>query len=90
MEANRFTKVQRPTDDVMLHMDAPVYVVHYPATYARAEHWQAYRAVAHLPRGRFPWTVDNRKLSQDGFPTLEAALQAADEFAQKFSQRSAA
>lgn len=89
-QAEQFKKVQRVDGEVFAHKSAPVWVVHYPATDARAEHWNAYRAVAHLPRGRDPWTVDNRRLEKDGYRTLKAALHAAHEFAQTFSQKVAA
>jgi hypothetical protein len=74
-----FIEVQRPWDQTPCHVHAskPLWVVHYPATMDRAEHWQGYRAVAKLPAGRDPWTVDNRRIgSERGFASLEAAIAA--------------
>lgn len=67
-------------DPIWVHESAPVWIVHYAATNVRREFWQAYRAVAHLPRGRRPWAVDNRRLNADGYPSLKSAMQAASEF----------
>lgn len=75
-----FREVQRPHEQtpVYARRDAPVWVVHYPATMDRAEYWQGYRAVAKVPAGRAPWAVDNRRIGSDrGFPSLEAAIAAA-------------
>ena len=88
----QFKKVTRPTGDALLHINAPVWVVQYEydSRGSKVDTWKAYRTVAHLPRGRDPWTVDNRSLNKDGYSTEEAALQAAHEFAQTFSQKVAA
>jgi hypothetical protein len=75
-----FTKVIRPTDPegILLRDDAPVWVVHYPATEGRAEFWQGYRPVAKVPAGRKPWAVDNRRIGTErGFASLDAAIAAA-------------
>lgn len=76
-----FTVVRRPTDPegVWLHNDKPVWVVHYPATEVRGEHWQGYRSVEHIPAGRKPWAVNNKRIGGErGFASLEAALAAAE------------
>lgn len=75
----QFTEVQRPWDQspILLHTSKPQWVVHYPATEVRAEHWQAYRAVQPVPAGRMPWTVDNRRIGTDrGFPSMADACAA--------------
>jgi hypothetical protein len=82
-QLSEFTEVQRPFDSAptLLHKSAPAWVVNYPATLDRAEHWQAYRAVAPVPAGRMPWTVDNRRIGSDrGFPSIEAAVAACEAF----------
>lgn len=74
-----FTLVHRPHGDCWLHDAKPVWIVHYPATDVRGEHYQAYRTVAPIPKGRQPWTVDNRRIGTDrGFATLDEAVQAAE------------
>jgi hypothetical protein len=82
-----FTQVHRPWDlsPVHLHSRAPVWVVHYPATRDHAEHWQGYRAIARVPAGRMPWTVDNRRISSETFASLDAALAAAETNAADFA-----
>lgn len=68
-----------PHDDCWLHDTKPMWIVHYPATGVRAEFWQAYRAVAKIPTGRMPWTVDNRRVGTDrGFASFEEAAQAVE------------
>ena len=42
----------------------------------RPEVFYAYRCAAKLPKGREPWTVDNRTLERKGFRTIEAAAAA--------------
>lgn len=74
---SHFKRVYRPFGSVLQHKSAPVWIVHYPATSATAEHWSAYRAVEHVRAGRDPWSVVNRSLQKDGFRTLDAALEAA-------------
>lgn len=81
MSAAAFTEVQRPWSQTpaYLHNTKPVFVTHYEATDVRSEHWQAYRAATTVPAGRMPWTVDNRRIGSDrGFPSLDAALAAAE------------
>jgi hypothetical protein len=63
-----------------LHETKPVFVVEYSATNVRGRHFQAYRAVEKVPKGRNPWTVDNRRIgNESGFQTLEEAQTAANE-----------
>ncbi len=77
--ANDFVIEQRPTGEILMHKTEPVWIVGYEAIDGvRAPFWQGYRAVAHIPKGRKPWTVDNRRItSERGFPTIEAAIAAA-------------
>ena len=79
-ETAGFFAVQRPCDlsPVYLHNEKPVWVVQYDATEVRPEHWQGYYAVAPVPKGRMPWSVDNRRIGTErGFPSLEAAITAS-------------
>jgi hypothetical protein len=77
---DNFTLVERETGKVWLHNDKPVWVVHYECMDRRDDFWQAYRAVARVPKNRMPWTVDNRRVCQDkrGYRSLQDALAAAD------------
>ncbi len=73
-----FIETTRPTGVIWQHETKPHWIVHYPGTRVRGEHYQAYRAVARVPAGRNPWTVDNRRIgSEDGFATLEMAIHVA-------------
>lgn len=75
-----FVLMHRQFDQTIhMHRSKPVWVVHYQATQDRAEHWQGYRAVAKVPAGRDPWTVDNKRIGTErGFASLDAALAAAE------------
>ena len=69
----------RKTGEVLLHTEKPVWVVHYEATNRHGEHWQAYRAVLPVPKGREPWSNDNRRIGPEtGFKSQEEAMNAAD------------
>lgn len=74
-----FKQVERAhCSSVWLHETKPHWIVHYPATRVTGEHYQAYRSVERIPAGRKPWTVDNRRIgTQDGYRTLDEAMQAA-------------
>lgn len=73
-----FVLTQREGGECWLHFARPMWIVRYPATDARAEHYQAYRAVMPVLPGRKPWSVDNRRIGGDrGFATLEQAVRAA-------------
>ena len=75
-----FITAQSPTGPILMHPAKPVWVVEYPATQIKPRFWQAYRAVAPVPRGRMPWTVDNRRIGTEaGFPSSEAAVTAAQQ-----------
>lgn len=74
-----FKRVQRPTGPVWKHATKPVWIVYYAAILGvRAGHFQAYRAVAPVPAGREPWSVDNRRIGAEGrgFKTLNEAAKA--------------
>lgn len=82
--SENFDLVVRPTspEGVWLHKDKPVWIVFYAAVEGvRLAYYQAYRAVEPVKKGRDPWSVDNRRIGDPnhGFPTLEAAMQAAEE-----------
>jgi hypothetical protein len=73
-----------PWDMAYLHRTKHTFVIQYEKD--DGMRYQAYRAVAKVPKGRLPWTVDNRRISgrhkdldRDGYyKSLEAALVAAD------------
>jgi hypothetical protein len=76
------TLVQEPYGSHWLHADGRHFVSHYEAVEGvRAEYWQAYTSKAQPPKGRMPWTVDNRRIGRDGYgyPTLEEAMRACGE-----------
>ena len=77
---SNFTLVERETGKVWLHNDKPVWVVHYECTDRRDDFWQGYKAVQRVPKGRMPWSIDNRRIGPEkrGFRTLGEALKAAD------------
>lgn len=79
--SSSFEKVIRPTDPdgVWLNKTKPAWIVFYSAIEGvRASYYQAYRAVRPAPKGRAPWSIDNRLVGHPdyGYPTLEAAMQA--------------
>ena len=76
----QFTQVDRDWIDTWLHSDKPVWIVRYDAVPGiRLECWHAYRSVKAPPKGRLPWTVDNKSIgSADGFSSLESAIEAAE------------
>jgi len=81
MESN-FHTVERFDGTVWMHNTKPMWIVFYPYTSnPRASYYQAYRPADYVtvPKGRMPWTVDNRRLSTDGFNTLEEAMNAIEE-----------
>lgn len=78
--ADSFKPVERITGTVWVHKTKAVWIVFYEAVKGvRLAYYQAYRAVVKVPAGREPWTVDNRRIgdANHGFPTLEAAMEAA-------------
>lgn len=81
MYLDHFKLREDETDGTYVHEFAPVWLRFYPNTDRRPRfdnsHWQAYRAVEKVPAGRAPWSVDNRRLSPDGFATAEEAAAAA-------------
>lgn len=77
---SHFEHVLRDTDEegIWAHRTKPMWIVHYPARFGFAlETWRVYYCVAPVPAGRKPWSIDNRALNRDGYPSLEAAMEAA-------------
>lgn len=78
----KFNKVERFDGVVWVHESQPVWVVKYDAIskgpHRRAAFYQAYRACQSVPKGRAPWSVDNKRVGQEhGFASLHAATSAA-------------
>lgn len=70
-----FTEVQRPHGPAWLHNSGDKWIVHYNAV--SPPFYQAYRAIDTVPKGRMPWTIDNRRIgTPHGFKTLEQAMAA--------------
>jgi hypothetical protein len=80
-----FTHQVRFDGDVWMHANGRVWIVKYEETPYRRAFYQAYRAVQEVPEGRKPWSVDNRRIGNAdyGFPTLDEAMTAAAEAAEK-------
>lgn len=79
----QFNEIQTPIGTTWLHTSRPVWIRYYePIEGARLGFYQAYRAVEHVPKGRDPWTVDNRRIGHVnyGFKTLEDAMDAANNY----------
>ena len=78
MESNEFELVPRQhQSDAWVHKEKAVWIIEYRETRNRAKHYQAYRAIHPVPKGRMPWTIDNRRIgSEDGFQTLTQAMEA--------------
>lgn len=79
MSAKLFKKVNRPIGACLLHVSRPVWIVKYDAIKnLRAAFWQVYRTTVPVPKGRAPWSIDNRRIGTErGYPTLAAAMRAA-------------
>lgn len=72
-----FHLVDRGCGTVLVHDTLPAWIVHYPAiANVRREFYQAYKSCAHIPKGRDPWTVDNKAIGnrEHGFLTLADAI----------------
>lgn len=71
-----FQIFNRPTGLVLIHRTAHVWIVHYEVTgNMKPSFYCAYRAAAHVPKGRDPWAVDNKRIgSQEGVRTLKEAV----------------
>lgn len=82
MNTSDFTIIEQPYGSHWLHADGRHFISFYPLVEGvRAAHYQAYSSKAKPPKGRYPWTVDNRRIGRDGygFPTLEEAMRACSE-----------
>jgi hypothetical protein len=77
-----FVEVDRNGQKVWLHKTRPVWIVYYEAIDGsqsfRYAFWQPYKAIAPVPRGRMPWTINNVKIGKEGAcRSLEAAFELA-------------
>lgn len=74
----RFRYIDRGGHDCWLHDSGAMWIVRYEAVPGGREYdvFHAFRVVAKLPKGRDPWTVDNRRLSPEPFRSLNAAAEA--------------
>lgn len=75
-----FALVHQSHGDYWLHDNGRCFIVRYDAIPdVRAEYWQAYTSKAQPPKGRYPWTVDNRRITHErGVRTFEDAARATD------------
>ena len=68
-------------DEILVHNTKLVWIVYREKIdNTRPAHYCAYRNVAHIPKGRHPWSVDNRRIHKEnkGFKTLAEAIKAAE------------
>lgn len=71
-----FTERQRFDGPAWVRDDGRVYIVHYDDVPGhRLAFYAVYKVAAHLPRGRDPWTVDNRRIGTA--QTLDEAMEVA-------------
>lgn len=85
-----FDAIERNGERVWMHKAAPVWVVHYPgiagSLVARYDCWRPYKAIEKVRHGVMPWSVNNKRIGpDDGFPSLDAALEAAAQVASSFA-----
>lgn len=79
MSEHDFVRVDRPHGTALLHREKQMWIVEYAQSRTSPHHWQAYRPVVTVPKGRDPWTVDNRRIGTvDGFLTLDEAVAAVE------------
>ena len=77
MNAPDFAPVERSHGVVWLNLNAPVWIRRYEAVSGiREEEFRIYKSVEKIPKGRHPWSVDNRCVG-GVFRTLELAIEAA-------------
>jgi hypothetical protein len=76
--APEFELVKRPHGDCVRMTGQPIWIVYYgPVDGYRTERWYAFKSVERIPKGRDPWTVDNRRLCKGGgFLTFRDAVAA--------------
>ena len=62
-----FDRVERSMGSgyAFLHKSAPVWIVEYSVTPREGvSSWGAYVAIVKVPKGRMPWTVDNKRVCE--------------------------
>ena len=77
MSGHQFTHIQttHTRQHIWLHASGTRWVTGYEPIGDRTQTFRAYRAIEHVPKGRLPWTVDNRHIG-GSYRTLDAALTA--------------
>lgn len=80
MSLQNYTKVEtEPYYKTWVHNCKPVFIRQVPPTVKTQMHFRAYKAIAPVPAGRAPWTVNNVRIgSEHGFKTLEEAAAAGE------------
>ncbi len=79
MSLENYTTVDRQHGSCLLRNDKPVWIVEYSETRTRPKRWQVYEPMHPVPKGRDPWTINNRRLGpEDGIATLEQAVAIGD------------
>jgi len=72
-----FTKQKTVTGTVWLHDSGMIWICYYD--FARRPFFQAYRAIEKPKAGQMPWAVKNKRISKEGFATLDDAIQEAEQ-----------
>lgn len=80
MSLSHYTRVEtEPYYKTWLHENGKVFIRQVPPTIKTQMHYRAYKAIAPVPAGRMPWTVNNTRIGSDnGFKTLEEAAEAGE------------
>ena len=76
-----FHEVTRDGETIWIHDSETIWIVHYDEHtsadgYIRPAYYQAYQAIGKRRKGAEPWAVDNKRMSEHGWPTLEEAMRA--------------
>lgn len=66
-----------------LHKELPLWVTYYSVGGERGPFWQAYQAQYATYRDQKPWCCANQRIGAEcvGFPTMQAAIDAAENWA---------
>jgi hypothetical protein len=72
-----FTKQETDTGTVWMHDSGMIWIRHYDLV--SRPFFQAYRALKKPKAGQMPWAVNNKRISEEGFATLDEAMQEAEQ-----------
>ena len=72
-----FTKQESPTGTLWMHDSGMIWIRHYDLV--SRPFFQAYRALEKPKKGQMPWAVNNKKISEKGFATLDETIKEAEQ-----------